>query len=123
MSDKPGDFDEQEEERPEGEYPPAVPAPKADPEQGPEETPPPAPESGEYVEPPTEELFAFEARVEEGEVPDLDPVFRAALLESSESAVAGEPADGADAGTAGEAPADEAPQPTEAGEDAGVTEE
>lgn len=44
-------------------------------------------EPGEYVEPPTEELFAFEARVEEGEVPDLDPVFRAALLESPESAI------------------------------------
>ncbi len=50
-----------------------------------------APEPGEYVEPPTEELFAFEARVEDGDVPDLDPVFRAALLESSESAIGGQP--------------------------------
>lgn len=45
------------------------------------------PAEEEYVEPPTEELFAFEARVEEDDVPDLDPVFRAALLESAESAI------------------------------------
>ena len=51
----------------------------------------PEPDPGEYADPPTEELFAFEARVEEGEVPDLDPVFRAALLESSESALGEQP--------------------------------
>jgi len=45
------------------------------------------PEPGEYVEQPTEEQFALEARILSGEdVPDLDPVFRAALLESPESA-------------------------------------
>jgi len=46
--------------------------------------------SSDPLDPPTEELFAYEARVEE-DVPDLDPVFRAALLESPESAI-GEPA-------------------------------
>ncbi|MGK2931260.1 MAG: LCP family glycopolymer transferase, partial [Solirubrobacterales bacterium] len=45
-------------------------------------------EPGEYVEQGTEEMFAEEtARIlEGGEVPDLDPVFRAALLESPETA-------------------------------------
>lgn len=62
----------------------------------PEETPPAEPvaetptdpaEPGEYVEQPTEEVFALEARLLSGDdVPDLDPVFRAALLESPESA-------------------------------------
>lgn len=47
----------------------------------------PAAEPGEYVEQPTEEAFAIEARLLSGDdVPDLDPVFRAALLESPESA-------------------------------------
>ncbi|MBK8293265.1 MAG: LCP family protein [Solirubrobacterales bacterium] len=47
---------------------------------------PPA-EPGEYVEQPTEEVFALEARLLDGDdVPDLDPVFRAALLESPETA-------------------------------------
>lgn len=55
---------------------------------------------GEYVEQPTEELFALEARLREGDAPELDPVFRAALLESSESAIAD---DGAEAGS-GEGP-------------------
>lgn len=49
--------------------------------------------------PPTEELFAYEARLsDEGSVPDLDPAVRAALLESdrlSDSAAA--PADGTQA--------------------------
>lgn len=46
-------------------------------------------EPGEYVEQPTEEVFALEARLLEGEdVPDLDPIFRAALLESPESVTA-----------------------------------
>ncbi|HTU14815.1 MAG TPA: LCP family protein [Solirubrobacterales bacterium] len=46
-------------------------------------------EPGEYVEQPTEEQFALEARILSGEdVPDLDPVFRAALLESPESVTA-----------------------------------
>ena len=80
MSDERDEFDEEEDRTVEGEHPPAPPA------QG-----EPAPEeAGEYVEPPTEELFAFEARVEEGDVPDLDPVFRAALLESPESVRADE---------------------------------
>ncbi|MDQ5894067.1 MAG: hypothetical protein QG596_328 [Actinomycetota bacterium] len=69
----------------------------------PESPAPETPESGEYVEPPTEELFAFEARVEEGDVPDLDPVFRAALLESAESAIPEPPA---------EAPAADRPDPS-----------
>lgn len=60
---------------------------------------------GEYVEMPTEELFAHEARVEEGDVPDLDPVFRAALLEGSDSARASTPAEGSgDEPSAGEEP-------------------
>ncbi len=47
------------------------------------------PGSGEYVEQPTEEVFALEAKLLEGDdVPELDPVFRAALLESPESAAA-----------------------------------
>ena len=38
--------------------------------------------------PPTEELFALEALISDEDVPELDPVFRAALLESPESGVA-----------------------------------
>ncbi|MBN8868089.1 MAG: LCP family protein [Solirubrobacterales bacterium] len=50
---------------------------------------PEAPAPGEYVEQPTEELFALEARLKDGDdVPELDPIFRAALFESSESAIA-----------------------------------
>jgi LCP family protein required for cell wall assembly len=43
-----------------------------------------------YEDQPTEEVFALEAKLREGdeEVPELDPVFRAALLESPESAAA-----------------------------------
>jgi LCP family protein required for cell wall assembly len=41
--------------------------------------------TGEYVEQPTEEIFAAEARIAEGDAPELDPIFRAALLESTES--------------------------------------
>ena len=77
-------------------FPPAEPGPGS----------PPEPESG----PPTEELFAFEARVEEGEVPDLDPVFRAALLESSESMVPVEPASPPDGEAGGGAHAAGLPQ-------------
>lgn len=75
-----------------------------------------------YEDQPTEEVFALEARIrEDDDVPELDPVFRAALLESPESAAApaagnaeataaadsgeaggeavdGEPVDGGDAG-------------------------
>ncbi len=51
----------------------------------------------DYEDQPTEEVFALEARLREGDdVPELDPVFRAALLESPESAAApggAEPAD------------------------------
>ncbi len=51
--------------------------------------------AAEYEDQPTEEVFALEAKLLEGEdVPDLDPVFRAALLESPESAAA--PAAGAE---------------------------
>ena len=98
-----------------GEYPPAQPAPKA----GGSQEDSPAEKPGEYVEPPTEELFAFEARVEEGEVPDLDPVFRAALLEGSESAVSATPAEGKSAPegeTAPEAGQEAAPVAASAGE-------
>jgi len=77
MTDEPKEFDE-EEDRPEDAGTEA--GASADDTSA-------APPPGEYVEPPTEELFAFEARVEDGDVPDLDPVFRAALLESSESVV------------------------------------
>lgn len=41
--------------------------------------------TGEYDEQPTEEVFALEALLGD-DVPDLDPVFRAALLESPETA-------------------------------------
>lgn len=45
--------------------------------------------SSGYEEPPTEEVFAAEARIpDDDEVPELDPVFRAALLESPESGAA-----------------------------------
>ncbi len=65
--------------------PPAADAPSRPPGHQPEEAPA---EPGEYVEQPTEEVFAEEAaRILEGDdVPDLDPVFRAALLESPETA-------------------------------------
>lgn len=48
------------------------------------------------IEQPTEEMFAFEARLrEEGDVPDLDPAVRAALLESDQLAdSAHDPPDG-----------------------------
>jgi LCP family protein required for cell wall assembly len=45
----------------------------------------PDPADAGYEDPPTEEVFALEARLREGDVPELDPVFRAALLESPES--------------------------------------
>lgn len=54
------------------------------------------------LDPDTEELFAFSAGLEDG--PELDPVFRSALLESTESATGEQPAGGA----TGEAPAAEA---------------
>lgn len=58
-------------------------------ESGQSEEPGGFPDPGEYVEQPTEEQFALEARILSGEdVPDLDPVFRAALLESPESVTA-----------------------------------
>lgn len=64
---------------------PSAPDPAAPAE---DEAPQPG-QPGEYVEQPTEEVFALEARLLEGEdVPDLDPIFRAALLESPESAAA-----------------------------------
>ncbi len=78
----------------------------------------PEPDPGEYADPPTEELFAFEARVEEGEVPDLDPVFRAALLESSESALGEQPPSSEPpAGTGESAAAPEADQQPTTGEE------
>ncbi len=60
-----------------------------------------------YEDQPTEEVFALEARLREGEedVPELDPVFRAALLESSESAAV--PEGQAPAGAGAEASAAE----------------
>ncbi|MGA7396298.1 MAG: LCP family protein [Solirubrobacterales bacterium] len=73
-------------------------------------------ESGEYVEQPTEEVFALEARLLDGDdVPDLDPVFRAALLESPESTAAKH-----DAGETGEFTAEsEAPSEEASPEAAG----
>lgn len=51
---------------------------------------PDEPETGESgLDPNTEELFAFSAGLEDG--PELDPVFRAALLEASESATGEHP--------------------------------
>ena len=92
-----------------------------------------APETGEAgLDPDTEELFAFSAGLEDG--PELDPVFRAALLESTESATGEhtvEPPTGEttadpvpdDVPTAGEAPGADAteeavtdPDTVEAGE-------
>jgi LCP family protein required for cell wall assembly len=73
------DEDAEPEAPPHREVPPS-PEPPAPPEADPTEP-------GEYVEQPTEEVFALEARLLSGDdVPDLDPVFRAALLESPESA-------------------------------------
>ena len=70
------------------------------------------PEPGEYVEQPTEEVFALEARLLEGDVPELDPILRAALLEGPDSevssAASGQPPETGEA----EAPAPE----TEEGE-------
>jgi len=67
---------------------PAEPVAQVQPEAGDDQAAA-TPEPGEYVEQPTEEVFALEARLLEGDdVPALDPVFRAALLESPESAAA-----------------------------------
>ena len=62
------------------------------PEEGRPPQPPPAdPDTGE---PATEEIFAFEAKLRGAEeVPELDPVFRAALLETSESSAVPDPAE------------------------------
>ncbi len=70
--------------------PPSKEAESSSPSEAAEDQPapeePPA-EPGEYVEQPTEEVFALEAKLLDGdEVPELDAVFRAALLESPESA-------------------------------------
>lgn len=91
------------------------PDPTADPEAGPEDEPvalepePADPESGPEppVEQPTEEMFALEARLREGDVPDLDPAVRAALLESDE------PADSAAAPAGATPPAAEGAEPPE----------
>ncbi len=67
------------------------------------------PTSG-YEDQPTEEVFALEAKLREGDdVPELDPVFRAALLESPESAAATEA--GATAGSSGDDEAGGTPAP------------
>lgn len=57
---------------------------------------PAQPDAGsEYEEQPTEEVFALEAKLREGDdAPELDPVFRAALLESPESAATPEDGSG-----------------------------
>ena len=67
------------------------------------------PESDEPgLDPDTEELFAFSAGLEDG--PELDPVFRSALLESSESATGEYPVDQPTGETpTGETPTGEAP--------------
>jgi LCP family protein required for cell wall assembly len=58
-----------------------------------------------YEDQPTEEVFAAEARLLGGEgTPELDPVFRAALLESSESAAAPEEQAATEAPAAAEEP-------------------
>ncbi len=104
-----------------------------------------APEGSEstsgYEDQPTEEVFALEAKLREGDdVPDLDPVFRAALLESPETAAT--PEAGATAGSSGADEAGGTPEPAadadgqdqeqaegpadggdETGEEASVTEE
>jgi len=66
--------------------PAAEPAAPADPE------PAAAVHPEDQLNPPTEEMFAAEARLRgSGDSPELDPVFRAALLESPESGAAAEP--------------------------------
>ena len=66
----------------------------------PEQSEPPS----DYEDQPTEEVFALEAKLREGDdVPELDPVFRAALLESPESAAAPEAGAAAASPAAGEA--------------------
>lgn len=91
----------------------------------------------DYEDQPTEEVFALEARLRESDdVPDLDPVFRAALLESPESAATPapeteqEPAADQEApeGVAGTAEPDgpetgEAGEPESAEDDSFITEE
>lgn len=76
---------------------------------------PSAGEPGAPIEQPTEEMFAFEARLQdEGEVPDLDPAIRAALLESDR------PADSAALPAApGQLPAEEGGEAAGAGEESG----
>ncbi|MGK2954908.1 MAG: LCP family protein [Solirubrobacterales bacterium] len=74
-------------ENPAAAEPPAEPAAEPPPEHPGHQPEQASAEPGEYVEQPTEEVFALEARLLDGDdVPDLDPVFRAALLESPESA-------------------------------------
>ena len=59
---------------------------------GPDEPERAEPAGEELAKPPTEEVFAVEAELPEGEeVTELDPVFRAALLESPESEAGPEP--------------------------------
>jgi len=88
MDERPGEEPEELELSAAGEGTPVPPERDPGPPVGDE----PAAEADETFDPPTEELFAFEARVDDSDVPDLDPVFRAALLESDESAIAEEPA-------------------------------
>ncbi|MBK5110109.1 MAG: LCP family protein [Thermoleophilia bacterium] len=76
----------------------------------PGDSPDPGPE--QPVDLPTEEVFAFEADLLSGEdAPELDPVFRAALLESPERAGSPESAQ-----AAGSAPAETTPPEGPAGE-------
>ena len=103
---------EQPDESPE----PGQPDESPEPGQPDESTPAERPEDPDF-EPATEEVFAFEADLLSGDdAPELDPVFRAALLESRESAAS--PEGTPPAGTApGETPSGDAPPgETQAGE-------
>ena len=73
----------------------------------------------EPIEPPTEEVFAFEADLLSGDdAPELDPVFRAALLESPERAASPEGAKPAESGPESPAPADGEPAEGKPAQDA-----
>jgi LCP family protein required for cell wall assembly len=80
---------------------------------------PPDPDTGE---PATEEIFAFEAKLRGAEeVPELDPVFRAALLETSESSAVPDPADAAPGGSAAGQGSGAAGDPPTGGHGEGLT--
>jgi polyisoprenyl-teichoic acid--peptidoglycan teichoic acid transferase len=76
---------------------------------------PPKPDDSGYEDQPTEEVFALEARIREGDdPPELDPVFKAALLESPGGGAASTASD--DEPTAAAPDADDRPAADASGE-------